>query len=144
MGEVALLDADSLEALSTFKAHDNSISAMTFSPDSRLLATCSQDILITDVTTNPPAPLARLSGHGAIVTGLCVSPDGSLLASCGRDRTLRLWETRRGKPIGVFQSDGGEDAKFLPDGQALISGDTHGVCFWDVRAPDAWVLRGHR
>ena len=147
MGEVALLDADSLDVLSTFKAHDNSIGAMTFSPDSRLLATGSQDILITDVTTNPPAPLARLSGHGALVTALCFSPDGSLLASCGRDRTLRLWETRTASPRGVFESDSANPNPcpgFLPQGQTLINCDLMGVRFWDVNLSSAWVLRGHQ
>lgn len=43
LGEVALLDADSLEILSTFAAHDNAIPIMAFSADSRLLATGSMD-----------------------------------------------------------------------------------------------------
>ncbi len=63
-GEVALLDADSFAVLSTFKAHDNIIGAMVFSPDSHLLATGSQNIRITDVSTDPPALVSTLRGHG--------------------------------------------------------------------------------
>ena len=145
VGEVALLDADSLHILSAFKAHENAIVPMVFSADSRWLATGSLDntIRITDVALNPPAEVATLRGHAGWVTALCFSPDASLLASCGEDRTLRLWDTRTGSPRGVFESDG-TDPSFLPDGQTLINGDTKGVRFWDVRSSDAWVLRGHR
>jgi eukaryotic-like serine/threonine-protein kinase len=144
VGEVALLATDSLEILGTFKAHDNTIPTMAFSPDSRLLATGCLDgtIRLTDVTANPPSEVATLRGHANWVIGLCFSPDGSLLASCGRDRTLRLWDARTGSPRGVFESDG-VDLSFLPDGQTLINGDAKGVRFWDIRSLDGWVLRGH-
>ena len=145
VGEVALLDTDSLEILSTFEAHKNNIMPMVFSADSRWLATGSYDntIRITDVAANPPAAVATLRGHTGWVLALCFSPEGSLLTSCGADRTLRLWDTRTGSPRGVFESDGFHPS-FVPDGQTLINGDTNGVRFWDVRSSDAWVLHGHR
>ena len=145
LGEVALLDRASLEILSTFKAHDNGIVTMAFSPDFRLLATGSQDntVRITDVASNPPAAVATLRGHSDAVLSLCFSRDGSLLAACGKDGILCLWDTRTGSPLGVFESDG-FDASFLPDGQTLISGDSKGVRFWDVQSLGARVLHGHQ
>jgi WD40 repeat protein len=144
MGEVALLDTDSLEILSTFEAHKNIIWTMVFSPDSRLLATGSLDntIRITDVTTNPPAAVATLRSHTAWVQGLCFSPDGLRLASCGKDRTLRLWDTRTWSPRGVFESDGVAPS-FLPDSQTLINSNAKQVRFWDIQSSDARVLREH-
>ena len=145
LGEVALVDTDSLETLSTFRAHDNLIPAMAFSADSRLLATGSTDstIRVTDVSANPPVAVATLRGHTDMIMGLSFSPDGSLLASSGRDRTLRMWDTRTGISRSVFKSDG-NCPLFLPDGQTLMNGESDGVRFWDVQALDAWVLRGHR
>jgi WD40 repeat protein len=145
LGEVALLDTASLEILGTFKAHDNGIVSMAFSPDFRLLATGSQDntVRITDVAANPPAAVATLRGHSDAVLALCFSPDGSLLAACGKDGILCLWDTRTGSLLGVFESDG-LDASFLPGGQTLISGDSKGVHFWDVRSLGSRVLHGHQ
>jgi WD40 repeat protein/serine/threonine protein kinase len=143
-GEVALLDADSITVLKTFKAHDHIIGATAFSPDSHLLATGSKDIRITDVSADPPALVSTLRGHSALVTALCFSPDGSMLASCGLDRTLRLWETRTGTARGIFESDSLiPHPSFLPSGKTLINCDLKGVQFWDVDSSSAWVLRGH-
>jgi WD40 repeat protein len=137
LGDVALLDTDSLEILSTFPAHDNGIPCMVFSADSRLLATGSMDstIRLTDVSASLPVAVATLRGHTDYITGLSFSPDGSLLASSGRDRTLRLWDTRTGICLGVFKSDG-DCPCFLPDGHTLMNGDSDGVRFWDVQSLD--------
>ncbi len=145
LGDVALLDTASLEILSTFKAHENTIASMAFSADSRLLATGSLDttIRITDVTVNPPAAVATLRGHAGAILALSFSPDASLLAAAGADRIQCLWETRTGSPRGVFESDGLAPS-FLPDGRTLVNGDSKGVRFWDVRSLGATVLSGHR
>src|SRR5260370_21968377 len=78
LGDVALLDTDSLEVLSTFPAHDNGIQCMAFSADSRLPATGSMDstIRITDVSANLPVAVPTLRGHADWITGLGFSPDG--------------------------------------------------------------------
>src|SRR5260370_20984322 len=95
LGDVALLDTDSLETLRTFPAHDNGIQCMAFSADSRLLATGSMDstIRITDVSANLPVAVATLRGHTDWITGLSFSPDGSLLASSGGGRVPARWDT---------------------------------------------------
>jgi WD40 repeat protein len=144
LGDVALLDANSLQVLSTFPAHDNSVRCMAFSADSRLLATGSLDatIRLTDVSANPPVAVAMLRGHTDFINGLIFSPDGSLLASSSGDRTLRLWDTRTGLARSVSKSDG-DCPCFLPDGRTLMNGEPDGVRFWDVQSLDAWVLRGH-
>ena len=149
IGQVRLVDVVSLQVLSTFKVHDNSIWALEFAPDAARLASASSDgtVRITDVAANPPVALATLRGHRGIVWDVRFSPDGSLLVSRGQDQTVRLWDVRSGSARAAFQTTCNEagSTAFLPDGRTLIGADEDGaVHFWDVRSADTWTLRGHR
>jgi len=148
IGQIRLVDVESLQVLSTFKVHDNSIWALAFSPDAARLASTSSDgtVRITDVAANPPVALATLRGHRGAIWNVEFSPDASLLVSRGQDQTVRLWDVRSGSARAAFQTTSGEAGSiaFLPDGRTLIGADRDGaVHFWDVRSADTWTLRGH-
>jgi len=74
-------------------AHEKTIRAVAFSPNSRLLAAASFDgkISIWGRYNDGWECLASLDGHENEVKSVCWSPDGTLLASCGRDKTVWLW-----------------------------------------------------
>ncbi len=145
MGQVALLDTDSFQIVTTFEAHRNVVMTLAFSPDGRWLASGSMDntVRMTDVTVHPPLAVATLHGHAGMIEYLSFSPDGTLLASSDRTRSLRLWDTRSGSPRAVLQSEG-VDLSFLPDGRTLLIVHADGVRFWDVPSLNSRVLRGHR
>ncbi len=76
----------------TLTGHTAAARALAFSPDSRLLATGSDDttVLVWDITA-PASPRHTLTlPHPAAVTTLAFSPDGATLAS-GSAATTRLW-----------------------------------------------------
>lgn len=149
LGQIGLLDVDSLQVQNTLEAHGNAIWWLAFSPDGARLASASIDgtARITNIAADPPLPLAPLRGHHGWVFDVTFSPDGTLLASRGQDRTVRLWDVRTGRATAVFQTTGEQEqpTAFLPDGQTLLCADDNGtVHFWDVRSDEARILRGHR
>ncbi|TMQ29195.1 MAG: hypothetical protein E6K70_26075, partial [Planctomycetota bacterium] len=91
----ALLRADAEPR--TLKGHQGSVMAVTFSPDGKILASCSRDktIKLWDAATGE---LKRtLTEHTADVYDVTFSPKGNLLASASTDKTIRLWDAQSGK-----------------------------------------------
>lgn len=89
----------SLQELQTFKEHENSVYAVSFSPDSQTLATASYDGKIGlfklggQEKQNPP-----FKAHDGIVEGVSFSNDGKQLLSSGQDRLIKLWNIQTSPP----------------------------------------------
>ena len=64
-----------------------------------------------------------------------VHPGGHCLASGAADGQVKLWLYNEGACVATGQQHTGEVTRcmFTPDGQRLITADTHGtLCFWDI------------
>jgi WD40 repeat protein len=60
------------------------------------------------------------------------SPDGTKVLTGGIDRTVRLWESATGRPIGAPIPLEGKpvDASFSPDGATILAADSKAVHLW--------------
>ena len=122
---------------SSFLAHENNITCVCFSPDSRLIASSSDDLTIRlwDLEGNQ---IAKFVGHKDFVRHLAFSPDGQLIASASSDKTICLWDLQ-GNLLGQpFQghSKAITSVAFSPDGRLIVSGS-------DDKTLRLWNLEGN-
>lgn len=114
---------------------DTYLSALTFSPDSKTVATDGPgaSVKLWDVSTGH---LRRtLTGHTSNVTCLAFSLDGGTLADGSRDSSILLWDVATGRRLQRLTGHDGpvRGLAFRADGKLLASGsDDATTRLWSV------------
>src|SRR5712664_733359 len=89
-----------------------------------------------------------LVGHEYAVNGAAISPDGKRVVTASTDKTVRLWHTETGEPIGmplVDHADRVTGAAFSPDGSRIVTTSADRTArLWDAASGRQIVtLTGH-
>ncbi|CAG8184312.1 unnamed protein product [Penicillium nalgiovense] len=108
----------------TLEGYSGSVGSVAFSPDSRLLASGSDNKTVWLWNPATGALTQTLEGHSDSVRSVVFSPDGRLLASGSTDKTVRLWDPATGALIQTLEghSYSVRSVAFSPDGRLLASG----------------------
>ncbi len=137
-------------ALGTLAGHTDHVYGVAISPDSRVVATASEDTAIAhdgavrlwDVTDpRRPTELATLPRRTDSMRSVAFSPDGHLLATGGDDHLVGIWDvTNPRHPTELATLTGHTDTVrsvvFSPDGHFLATGSLdHTARLWDVTDP---------
>ncbi len=116
---IQVWDVDTGNPIATLTGHVESIGALTFSPDGKILASGSSDMSIKlwDIATEE-----QLSTHSGQT--FVFSPDGKTFAVIGEDPathpSIRLLDTTTGEHLSTLS---GKTLAFSPDGKILASID---------------------
>jgi WD40 repeat protein/serine/threonine protein kinase len=159
---VLLMNARTHETLARLSGHEEAVFKAAFSPDSRSLASCSQDhtvrvwnvaaegwqvasrsnaaaslngMAIPPPANHDPSPCLVLRGHTDEVYAVAFHPDGTRLATAGRDGSVLLWDLASGEEVVrlPWHKSFVWSLAFSPDGSTLASGG--GDCtvgLWDT------------
>lgn len=125
------------ENLKANHEYGNSVECLSFSPDSKLLASCSNDytggIILWDVAQYKAyAELEVPRWSNGSVTNLSFSPDGSLLAGVAY-RGPVVWDVETQSPLGATQEMQTKSLiDFSPDGRLFVFTSASEIYIYDA------------
>jgi WD40 repeat protein len=119
----------------TLTGHSSSVSAVSFSPDGRQIASGSGDntIKLWDAATGDLQK--TLTGHSSWISAVAFSPDGRQITSGSRDKTIKLWDATTGdlQKTLTGHSNWVSAVAFSPDGKQIASGSwDNTIKLWDI------------
>lgn len=131
-----LRKVDDGKIFATLKNFDFWSNTLSFSPDSKTIATLDKKNTIQlwskDNTNNLDKPYVQLKGHSAKINSLSFSPDSNIIASASDDKTVILWN-RDGTRLKTLQHEAKvKSVVFNPsDGKTIASAfDDSNVQLW--------------
>lgn len=116
----------------SLNAHYAAISDIAFAPNSRIVASASQDGTISLWDVESSLQIAVLMGHMGAVNALEFSPDGTLLASGDQLGVLKIWDVATGEILRSMNMTGPLlDVAF--SGEMIATADAEGhVLLWSA------------
>ncbi|MBD2203335.1 hypothetical protein H6G33_04920 [Calothrix sp. FACHB-1219] len=130
--------------IKTFKGHSAWVTSVSFSRDSKTIASASGDKVIKLWSLDGKL-LKTFIGHTAWVNSVSFSRDGKTIASASDDRTIKLWSLD-GKLLKTLtgHSDRVTNVSFSPNGKTIASASDDGtIKLWSLDGKLLKTFTGH-
>ncbi|HEX4893824.1 MAG TPA: WD40 repeat domain-containing protein [Hyphomicrobiaceae bacterium] len=142
----SLWDGTSGRHIADFE-HARPIYSIAYSPDSRSVATASEDGLIKVWSTADGRLNQTLRGHRGPVIALAFNRSGERLASTGQDNSIRLWNPDSGELIDMVEDSSvgwGVSLAWAPNQREIAVGTQNLIWLWDPATDALEAMKGHQ
>ncbi|KAF9269380.1 WD repeat-containing protein 61 [Marasmius fiardii PR-910] len=147
-GQIFIFDLESNSLVNTFTSHAMTVRSLSWSPDSSLLLSASEDkrLVLHDVRLSSSGNIsaggavATFSGHSSWVLSTDISPDGRLGLSGSADKTIKVWDIAARACVSTIPDTGGGEVwavSWRPKppahgagAGAFVSGSEDGIVRW--------------
>ena len=144
-GTIRLWDTATGKAGRKLEANWNTVHAVAFSPNGKLLASDTNH-LVRLWDPNTARVQETIKGHKDGVNAIAFRPDGVLMAAGAYDNTIGLWDIRSGGFVRKLYREGlpGSTIAFSPDGKLLAANTARKILLWDVESGEVAKELGDR
>ena len=142
---IYIWDPTTFESTHKLEDHDEPINALIFSPNSQLMASCSEDSTVIIWDTETWRVVHRLA-CGGDVHSCSFFPSGSRLVSTSSNDEIRIWCMKTGRLEDVIRGYGfpAKVVAVSPDSRYIASAGDDGVIrFWFSYHHEAESFQGH-
>lgn len=139
-GEIRLYRVADGQIQLQLTAHTNTVTALAFSADGRLLASCAHDQTARIWHTQSGRLLHSLTRQTGSLYTVSFSTDGRLLATGAGDAIIYIWEVETGRCLLALKRHTASvrSVLFVPQSRTLLSVGFDGLIFvWDLSIIDA-------
>jgi len=118
-----------------FTGHLASVNSFAWSPDSKLIASASNDTFVQVFDAGSGKRKLIYSGHSKEVTAVSWSPNGKFIASGSQDGTVQVWDAANRRMIFIYKGhkDRVNGVSWSSDSRQIVSGsEDKTVQVWNV------------
>jgi len=141
---IYLLDRHSLEILTKWRAHQNSVFSLAYSADGQRLFSGSRDAHLKVWLADTGKILSTQPAHLYTINDIILHPSGDYALTASRDRTIKIWDTDTVQLLKVLDTarDGGHINSvnclcWIPLTHSFVSaGDDRTIIRWQIPLPE--------
>ena len=140
-GIIRVYRTDNAKLLLKFKAHEELIRGIVWSPDGQQLISASWDKTVKFWSSSTGRQIGQpCTGHTDWIRSLAIASDGSFIATASKDTTIRLWSTKTYQQIESLEcSDTVRCVAISTNGALLASGAWDGnLSLWSIGNTLQW------